>query len=145
MKQVPEVRLVIDPDGVMPPYAIIRHPKGYWYGIPGDFKRKLTDEDIVTSLPDAIPLQPGPSAIVEVRYSADGEFDDNSLCDVDVNGKPGARRVSAFIAGAFIVTAAIQKDGEPVMVRAARKKGGPVALTPSKSGLSLVRDGQPGG
>lgn len=146
MQNVPEVRLIAtsdDADAVF--YAVIKGPHG-WYGAPGLRKGQfLTDADVA----DAIPLQPGPSAVVDVAYSpgvADrGEFGDGSTCDVDVNGKPAARRVSSFVAGAFVVSAAVQK-GEPIMVRAIKKPDGPTLLrkTPPPA-LSLVRDNQDGG
>ena len=116
MTTVPPVRLFVDPDGVVPPYAVVQHPDGYWYGLPGSFKTRLSDEDVK----DAIPLQPGPAALVEVRYTGN-RLSDDSRCDVDINGKSAARRVSTFVAGAFIVSAATQKPGEPVMVISSRK------------------------
>lgn len=134
--KVPEVRVFVDPDNRVPSYAVVKGPRG-WHGAPGLRKGQfLTDADVTG--PEWVPLQPGPSAVVDVRYSADKQFGDDSLCDVDVNGKAGARRVSPFVAGAFIVSAAVQKEGEPIMVRAARKVNAPVAL--AKPGLSLVRD-----
>lgn len=135
MKQVPEVRLVMSFDGETPAFAVIKGPNG-WFGMPGLRKGQfLTDDDVK----DAIPLQPGPSAVVDVRYVAAKGFDDDSLCDVDINGNTAARRVSPFVAGAFIVATAAQKD-EPIMVRAVRKKDVPLALKPPASALSLVRD-----
>jgi len=120
MKKVPEVRLVMAFDGVTPAYAVIKGPHG-WYGAPGLRKGQfLTDDDVA----DAIPLQPGPSALVEVCFhndkSAEGFADD--LYDVDINGKVAARRVAKLIAGTFIMAAAIQKAGEPVMVIATKKQ-----------------------
>jgi hypothetical protein len=130
MPKVPQVRLFVDPDGVTPPYAVIQHPEGYWYGVPGSFKTKLSDEDVK----DAIPLQPGPAVLAEVRFSPDEPFGDGSLCDVDINGNPGARSTSVFIAGAFIVSAAVAKEGEPIMVIASEKtaEARPLASVPDR-------------
>jgi hypothetical protein len=135
MTTVPQIRLFLDPDGVVPPYAVVRHPSGYWYGVPGQPKLRLPDEDVK----DAIPLEPGPSAVVDVRYGDDKPFGDGSLCDVDINGRPGARRVSAFVAGAFIVSTAAAKEGEPIMVRATAVKRG-IELAPNARRLSAVPD-----
>lgn len=51
---IPEVRLFVDPDGNTPPYAVVKHPEGYWYGVPGAFKVQLSDDDVK----DAVPLVP---------------------------------------------------------------------------------------
>lgn len=125
--QIPEVRLITDPEGVVPPYAVVRHPEGYWYGVLGSPRTRLTDEDVK----DAIPLQPGPGAVVDVRFTGD-RLTDHSLCDVDINGNVATRRVSTFVAGAFIVATAAHREGEPIMVRATCKEGGPVELTRPK-------------
>lgn len=136
--QVPEVRLFMADDTIA--YAVIKGPNG-WYGMPGLRKGQfLSDEDVK----GAIPLQPGPSVVADVRYTpgkADGEgFGDDSFCDVDINGRVAARRVSSFIAGAYIVAAAVQAGG-PVMVRAAQKTADVVALTPRpQPKLAVVPD-----
>lgn len=116
--QVPEVRLFAAGDDANQTfYAVIKGPRG-WYGMPGLRKGQfLSDEDVK----DAIPLQPGPSAVVDISFDDSKPFGDDSLCDVDVNGHAGTRKASVFVAGAFIVATAIQK-GEPIMVRTAPKK-----------------------
>lgn len=110
--QIPEVRLIAAGDDTNPVYyAVIKGPNG-WYGAPGLRKGQfLTDADVA----DAVPLQPGPSAVVEVRKVGD-------YFDVDVNGKAGARRVASFIAGEFAVQTALQAGG-PVMLTAKQVAG----------------------
>ena len=112
MTTVPQVRLFIDPDGAVPPYAVVRHPEGYWYGLPGSFKTRLSDEDVK----DAVPLQPGPAVLVEIRKRG-------NAFDVDINSKPAARHVASLVAGEFVAQAALQRAGEPVMVIAAESAG----------------------
>lgn len=82
-----------------------------------------------------IDLQPGPSAMVEIRKNG-------AFFDVDVNGKPGARRVASMVAGEFAAQVALQK-GEPVMLIAA--EASPSAAPEPARALSLVRDNQDGG
>lgn len=134
MNQVPQVRLCLDPDGVVPSYAVVRHPEGYWYGVFGSPKKRLSDEDVK----DWLPLQPGPAVVAEVRFSPGKPFGDGSLCDVDINGQAGARKASAFIAGAFVIAAAAQKPGEPIMVIASEKLAEATPVTRPK--LTAVPD-----
>lgn len=122
--QVPEVRLFMADDTIA--YAVVKGPSG-WYGMPGLRKGQfLTDEDVR----DAIPLQPGPSVLVEIEFShgdhAEGFADDRY--DVNVNGQPGARGVPVMTAGTFIMSAAVQKADEPIMVIATRKTANVVEL-----------------
>lgn len=132
---IPEVRIFVDADSGVA-YTVIKGPHG-WYGAPGLRKGQfLTDADVA----DAIPLQPGPAVVVDIHYNpADSDAqhaEGNATYDVDVNGNRGPRRVSHFIAGAFIVAAALQKKDETVMVRALPKVNPLVALT--KTPLSVV-------
>lgn len=141
--EIPEVRLMMDSDGVVPLYAVIKGPHG-WYGAPGLRRgRFLTDDDVK----DAIPLQPGPAVLVEIGFDhdsarafADGQaeaFADGRY-DVKINGKRAAFNVPVMTAGTYVVSAAVQKAGEPIMVRAVRK---PATVIPLKApGLSVVRD-----
>ncbi len=132
---IPEVRLIMVDDAYA--FTVIKGPHG-WYGAPGLRKGKYLTDAEVDGMIDAIPLVPGPSAVVDISYDLAAKFGDNTY-DVDINGHAGARKASVYIAGAFIVTAALQKEGEPVMVRAT-KKPAPVAAPP-KPALAIVRDG----
>jgi hypothetical protein len=133
--ELPEVRLFLDPDGVVPPYAVVQHSQDCWYGLPGDLKTRLSDEDVK----DAIPLGPASGAVVHLARNG-GAF------DVDINGKSAARRVSSLIAGEFIAQSALQA-GAPILVVPVGKTRltGPARMTgpaspPERPKLSVVPD-----
>lgn len=124
--EIPEVRLFVDGDTGHALYAVIRGSRG-WYGAPGLRKGQfLTDDDVK----DAIPLQPGPAVLLEVDFDHDGggEAFADGLYDVRVNGKRAATSVPVMTAGTYIVSAAVQKAGEPIMVIGKKKDPAP-ALT----------------
>lgn len=93
----------------------------------------LTDAQVA----DWVVLQPGPAILVDV-FSDPGQSQENALFDVDINGRRGASRVAQFIAGAFIVSAALTEKGAPVMVRALPRKNPLIPIT--APALSVVRD-----
>lgn len=120
-QQIPPVRLFVDPDGAVPPYTVIKGPHG-WYGFPGMRKGQfLTDDDV--SGPEWVPLQPGPSCLVEIGFeheTTEGAVP-SAKYGVDINYQRAVVGASPAVAGLYILSAAIQKAGEPVMVIATQK------------------------